>query len=232
MPSVMQQMLLTPFYPPVAISYVGAASAAFTATNPQSLTGVPIVAGFVFIIVNYLNTNTGSVLSSATIDGVAAKIHADTGSAPAHASGVFMGSSIISAFVPTGTTVTVTLTFVAGSSGWQVWLDTYSVVNLLSDTPIDTIATSVSVVQPYSGTIDVKQDGVLIVGSIMTANSTSYSISGAVQDYQIAMNGADQTGLGASLQVTADELNRAISITRGGGPSATFWAAVAAASFR
>lgn len=232
MPSVMQQMLLTPYYPPVACTFVGAASAAFTTTNPQSITGVPIVAGYVFINVNYLNTNSGSVLSSATIGGVPAKIHVDIDTGPAHATGVFMGSAIISAFVPTGTTATVTLTFVAGSSGWQVWLDTYSVTNLKSDNPIDTIAASAGSIQPYSGAIDVKNDGLLLVNAMMTSAAASYSISGASQDYQIPMNGADQTGLGASLLVTADQLNRPISISRVGGTGSTFAVTVAAASFR
>lgn len=232
MPSVMQQMLLTPYYPPVAISFVGAASAAFTGTNPQTITGVPIVAGYVFINIDYLTTSTSSGLSSATIGGVTAKIHADIASGPAHASGVFMGSSIISAFVPSGTTATVVLTFAAGSSGWQVWLDTYSVINLKSDNPVDTIVASASAIQPYSGAIDVKKDGMLMVNGMMTSSAAGYTISGASQDYQIPMNGSDQTGLGASLQVTGDQINRPISISRFGGTGSTFNISVTAASFR
>jgi hypothetical protein len=232
MPSVMQQMLLTPYYPPVQRTFVGAATAPFTASNPQVITGVPIVAGYVFVNVNYLNDNVASVLSSATIGGIPAKIHADIGTGPAHATGIFMGSSIISAFVPTGTTATVTLTFVAGASGWQIWLDTYSVIDLKSDTAIDTVTVSAGSVQPLNAAIDVKKDGLLIVNAMMTSGATSYSISGASQDYQIPMNGSDQTGLGASLLVTADQLNRTISISRVGGTGSTFAASLAAASFR
>lgn len=231
-----QQMLLVSGDAPATCVYIGTAASPFLAPDNQSITGVPIGPAasnkFVFIVVNWLATTSTSILSAAAIASMPAKIHANTGAAAAHAPGIFMGSAVISAPVSTGTTATVDLVFVAGSSGHQVWLDTCQVGSLLSDTPIGTIATSVNAVQPYAGNIDVKRNGILIVGAITASDAAFYVLSGATQDYQIPMNGADQTGIGGSLLVTADELGRSISINRFGGSGIAFNVAVVAASFR
>lgn len=230
-------MIVDPFkaraLAPVSRSYIGSTAAAFTATNPQSITGVPIgtaaIDRFVFEFVHWGNGSPGVALLSAAIGGVTAKVHGSAGPVAAVA-GTTIGCALISALVPAGTTATVDLTFGSGS-GQQVWLETYSVNGLVSDTPIDTIVASALSVQPYSGAIDVQKDGLLLFGASNYSDATSYTVSGATQDYQIAIN-SPRFAFGASLAVTANEINRAVGASRVGGVGSTFNAAVVAASFR
>lgn len=220
---------------PVAVSYVGlTAVGSMVGVDTVSVPSVPIGAAagdrMVFILVHWTSsTPTAAPLSSATIGGVTAKIHVNNGSVPG--SGNLLGAAIISALVPTGTTATVGLTFVAGATFHNPFLETYRVTGIVSDTAIDTISAGPVGVQPYSGAIDVQKDGLLLFGATTFSAATSYTMTGATQDYD-DIQGTSFHSVGGSLAVSADELNRAVSITRVGGAGSGFNAAVVAASFR
>jgi hypothetical protein len=233
MPSVMQQMLLTPSYPPVTVSYIGSTTVVPTG-DIQTIAGVSIGSSAgdrsVFIIVHWQTNPSLSALQSATIGGVAAKIHANAGS-PGNAN--FLGSAIISALVPAGTTATVVLTYVAGASAHQSYLETYRVTGIISDTPDDTISVGLNTVTSYSSTIVVKNDGLLLIGGTMYSGATSYAIGGANRDYDLDIGGGGtQRADGASLVPSVDETARPISVNRVGGSGTAFNGAVVAASFR
>lgn len=230
MSRVAQMALLGSAAPPAAaISYVGLTTLADTGAA-QSVAGVSVGAAAynrtVVMIVHWYNPTSVKALSSATIGGVAATIHAqNTG---VGGSAAKTGCAIISAFLPAGTTATVTLDFVAGAAYYHAYLETYRVVGLISAVAIDAISTAVSAVNTFNGTIDVLEDGVLLMGGTLFA-AVSYSFSGVTENYESTIF-TDQRITGASLATTADETNRAVSITRSGGTA--MYGPIVGASFR
>lgn len=233
--AVMQQMLLASGALPVSVSYIGhTAVVATTDTQSQSGVGVGPEASdrYVFIIVNWQAPSPVAALASASIGGVPARIHANVGNGTGASTPI--GSAIISALVPTGTSTTVVLTYVPGSLGHISFLETYHVTGLLSDTPIGTIAVAAVAVQPYSDIIDVKKDGLLLFGGMVYSAATNYIFSGTVIDYDISLVsiGSDQHDVGSSLVPTADQLGFPVSISRSGGGGTGFNGAIVGASFR
>lgn len=233
-------MIVDPYraraFAPVAVTYIGETKSG-TTTDTQSIPGVAIGPAtadrYVFICVQWISSPSPvAPLLTASIGGVAAKVHVNEGSV-ATGAGALLGAAIISALVPSGTTATVNLTFV--SAGFHsVYLETYCVTGLQLDTAIDTIDDTPLGVQPYNGVIDVKKDGLLLVCATTFSAAAGYTMSGVTQDYDNVQGapGSQVHSVGGSLAVSADELNRAVSISRFGGSGAAFNAAVVAASFR
>lgn len=227
MSSVGQQMMLAAGGSPATISYVGFTSIPFDSGGNCSVSGVPIGAVAssrrVFMFVHWLKATTpAATLNSATIGGVAATIHVQSlGSAGTTGLGV----AIISVPLPTGTTADVTLTF---SSGSTPWIGTYRATGLLSATAGDLISTNVLAVNPYTGTIDVSRQGILLFGTTIYGDASNYTITGATENYE-SLIGGNLKALGSLLNATTTEANHAVSISR---PSSNFDAAIIAAAFR
>ncbi|WP_027039117.1 hypothetical protein [Mesorhizobium ciceri] len=217
---------------PVTVSYVGS-TAVLSTTDTESMPGVPIgpAAGdrTVFHIVHWYSSAVAP-LASATIGGVTAKVHVSNGATAAGAA--FLGSAIVSALVPSGTTATVVLNFATGATFHNINLATYSVRGLVSDTAIDTISDNPNAVASYAGAVDVQQDGLMLFGAVCYSSNTGYTISGATQDYTIQI-GTGSPGFysaGSSLAASATQANRPVGITPVGGFA--FSGTVVSASFR
>lgn len=231
MSSVGQQMLLVSGNAPATITYIGLTTIAGT-TDSVSQPGVPIGTprGDRYVFISTLwASDVAAALASASIGGITAKIHVNNGTGVG--SGSVLGAAIISALVPTGTTATVVLNFVAGAAFHHPFLETYNVTGIISDIPIDTISADPLAVQPYADVIDVKKNGIMLLGASAYSAAAGYSMTGVTQDYDDIQGGSNQS-VGGSLAVSADEVNHAVSISRFGGSGSAFNAAVAAASFR
>lgn len=216
--------------PPAAtISYVGLTAIA-TLTATPVLTGVSIGAEAynrtVFMCVHWY-TSVAKTLTSATIGGVPATIQVQS----TVASSAPLQSAIISAFLPTGTTATVELTFAAGASYYKACLTTFNVTGLLSSTPSDTISTGAVAVSSYAGVIDVQRQGILILAGTLNAAVNSYNMSGVTEAYKNSI-ATNYWVVGGTLEATADETNRAVGITRVGGAATAFNGAIVGAAFR
>lgn len=228
MSRVAQQALLGATIAPATISYLGLLTPTLVSGTTYSSTGAAIGAAAadrrVFCIVDWTKSGSPSSLSSATIGGVAATIHAQN-----KVASVFgLSVAIISALVPTGTTATVSLTFSAAASPG---LGVYRVTGLQSATALDVISTGGSLGDPYSDTIDVAGQGILLFGGTIYSGATGFTVGGATEDFDI--NVASNTRMvGSSLAVTTTELGHTVSLTRSGGTAGSFGGAVVAASFR
>ncbi|MBZ9706078.1 hypothetical protein LB543_05005 [Mesorhizobium sp. ESP7-2] len=230
MANVAQQALLATTINPATVSYIGFTSISFNSGGNCSVSGVSIGAAAanrrVYMIVHWLKSSSpAATLNSATIGGVAADIHAQNKGA---VGSLGVGVAIISALVPTGTTANVTLTF---SSGTTPWIATYRAIGVVSSTPGGAISTYASAVNPYSGTINVSGQGILLLAGTLYSDASSYSVGGATEDYASTISGNIQS-VGASLNVATSELNHAVSITRVGGAGSVFTGPIVAAAFR
>ena len=233
MSRVAQQALLGGAAPPAAAkSYIGLTTIADTTATPVA-TGVAIGAEAfdrrVFILVHWINATAVKALASATIGGVAATIHAQ--SSATLAASTYAGTAIISAVLPTGTTATIALSFATGAAFYHPYLEVYRVTGVLSGVAGDTISATPSGVNPYSGTIDVANQGVLLFGATVYSDATGYTFAGATEDYESSI-GTKMRIIGSSLAITANETNRAVSITRTGGAGTGFNGCVVGAAFR
>lgn len=232
MASVSQQVLMAdaPLLP-ATITYIGTTNVGGIVTDSTTVAGVsigtPASNRMVYQLVHWFSTGAVAPLASATIGGVTAKVQVSNGSTSAGS--VFLGSAIISAFVPTGTTATVVLNFATGATGHTIILGTYSATGVLSDTPISTISDNPNTVLSYSGAINVKKDGILLLGAVFYSANTGYTVSGANQDYTVSL-ATNFYSVGSSLAVSATQAGRPVGVTAIGGLN--FSGTVAAASFR
>lgn len=167
--------------------------------------------------------NNPSILS-ATIGGANARINVQGVLSYASA---FYRTAIISAPLPAGTTADVALTL-SGSTGTNssCRVSTFKALRLLSNVEIDTDTDANTSGPVKSLACDVLKDGLLFVSGLW-GSSGNPSYSGVSSDYSITEGGYKHSG--GSLEVTADELARAINVTLSGG---TYPASAVAASFR
>lgn len=223
-------LLATGAPPPAAQSYIGLTSVAYNAAGNCAVSAVPIGAAandrHVFMIVHWLAGSPASALSAATIGGMAATIHVQTTGASASTAGA--GSAIISAPLAAGTTADVTLTF---SRGTQAYLGTHRVTGLLSATAKDTLSASpAGAANPYTGTLDAFRDGILLFGAMLGYNTPNYTITGATENYENSVD-TNEKVVGSSLNVTADETSRSMTIS-GNGSSQLITGPIVGAAFR
>lgn len=223
MSRVAQQALLGSTTIPATIAYLGLPVPAFVSGTTYSATGVSIGAAasdrMVFGLVVWTKASTPSSLTSATIGGVAATIHAQN----KVASVTGLSAAIISALVPTGTTATISLTFSAAASPG---VGVYRVTGLLSATALDVISLGGAISSPYNDTIDVAGQGILLFGGTIYGAGVGFTIGGATEDFDI--NVATSTRMfGSSIAVATTEFSHAVSLTPGGTAGA-----IVAASFR
>ncbi|WP_156941803.1 hypothetical protein [Mesorhizobium sp. LSJC255A00] len=238
MPSVLQQALLSSTSAvaliPVTYTYHGHTTSTWSGAGLlYNAAGVPIgpaLAGrVVFCAVHFLSSSGLGTLTSASIGGVPADIHCQfsTISGSTYNPNV----AIISATVPTGTTATVTTDFGGAGSTAFVYIASYSVYNLSSLTPIDTVAANASAAT-FSDTIDEKSGGFSIFAGTTYGANAAVTVVGMTEDYETALGAVNTRDFGSALVPTADELNRVISATRTGGSGTSSNFACAAASFR
>lgn len=200
---------------PASLSYIGLSSDN-TASSTPSYSGVSIGAADstrrVFAVVHWGVTNAARTLSSATIGGVAATIHAQTTTGPTSAQND-TGVAIFSALVPTGTTATVAMTFSGSVTRSQLAI--YSMLNPINTTPHATMTDNTMSSGVMSGTINIPTVGMLIAATTAAALSgMTNSWVGATENYDTAHpNAAGQCATGASGTGMTLESNRTVSST-------------------
>lgn len=157
-------------------------------------------------VIHWLEGGTHFTLSSATIGGVAATLHAQGG----HSGGVTgFGIAIISAAVPSGTSGVVDCTFSGAPSA--VFCGVYRLVGLVSGTPTDIDQDeAVGTTSDKNVTITVADAGIVIAGFSGSTNAnSSVSWTGVTEQYDddpsIHRSSGFASGLAAqNLLVTAD----------------------------
>ncbi|MER9654391.1 hypothetical protein NKJ26_12860 [Mesorhizobium sp. M0152] len=220
------------FRKPVAAPVDLAFQAITTHTNEaQTVTFTAVGIGaaaadrYVFILVPYYNGSTiQPVISSATIGGVAATIHASI----VVASTTRGGCALISALVPTGATATIVLNFSASGAGfYRPRIGVYRVAGLQSTSTVDLLTYSnIGSNIPRTFTVNVAKDGLVIFGCFVYGNSIARTMSVMTPDFSVSPVGSVQyLGSGAT---TAASGTQSCTIT--GGTTAQW--AVIMASFR
>lgn len=216
MSRVAQQALLGSTTPPATIAYLGLSTPTLVSGTTYSSTGLSTGAAaadrMVFCTVVWLKASSPSSLTSATIGGVAATIHAQNKVASVYG----LSAAIISALVSTGTTATVSLVFNGAASAG---LGVYRVTGLLSTTALDAISIGAATSSPYNDTIDVAGQGVLLFCGTLYGIAAAPAVGGATKDFD--SNPASSARMfSSSLAVATTEAGHAVSLTPGGTASA------------
>lgn len=164
------------------------------------------------LVVVALHTTEGlNAVSSATIGGISATVHAN----PASANGCNV--TFISASVPTGTTATIVVTMTGAVAGFNSVAETYSLTNLSSTTATGSVGSATaSSVSSRTGTLAVSAGGVVILAGCQYAVSSTTCVLTATDtvttdhsNFQIGGFSRDSTGsvenatANASYSVTA-----------------------------
>lgn len=111
----------------------------------------------VVVAIGVVDNSKSMAISSVTIGGVTATIHANGTDT---VSGSRSRAAIASAVVPSGTTADVVVNMTTNCTGMAI--DVYRIMNPTSTTPADTLATGGN---SPSGTIDVPAGGILIAAA-------------------------------------------------------------------
>ena len=219
--------------PAATVEYVATQTAANTSSTSFTFSGCNIgsaaVGRRVFAAIGFYS-GTNRTVTSVTIGGVAATIHAQIQGDIASSSAVH---TVVLASVPldAGTTADIVVTMSGSSSAQIKACATYKVTGLQSDTAIDTDTQDRSAnAGAWSGTIDVDEDGVLIAATFCLSSSTSttYDYTAGVDDDASTTISSNYKFAVGSLEVTADETGRTVTING----STQFRGARAMASFR
>lgn len=196
-----------------------------TVTFSSIAFGTPSSGRYIFMLVPYYHgTTTNRTISSATIGGVTATIHA----CPTSNNGTYGGIALISALVPTGTSGTVTLTFNSSGAGfYRPRIAVYAVTNLQSMTPFDLVTVvNSNTGAPRTFTCSQPKDGVVFFGTNVWGNSTTRTMSGITADFNVSPITSMQYIGGDALSASAGTASATVT-----GGSTGVWAAVMA-SFR
>ena len=209
---------------PAALSYEGTVSSVDIASaNVRSHTSVPVggpeTDRQVFVVAHWF-PNVSKALVSATIGGVAATIHVQSGATT-------LGVALISAPLPSGTTATVVLTLESGAASYSSSVAAFRVTGLVSAIAFDTDLDFAVGDTTKSVTVDLKGDGILLTGASLSSGAAAYGISVATELYE-----SMPLWVGGGDEITADEAARVITFSRSGGAGTTFNGALVAASFR
>jgi hypothetical protein len=221
-----------------AAALVIPASASFIAlTHDSTDTATPSYAGAsigvadatrrVVVVFHWGVTNAARTVTSATIAGVAATIHAQVTNGPTAAQ-QNTGVAIFSALVPSGTTGTIAITL--NGTVLRSSIAVYRQINELNASPHDTVTDNTVAGTVLSGTIDVPATGMLYAGSAnaATAGSTNTWV-GVTENYDAAhpeagglqVTGGHATGL--SLQAGSTVSDTATGTIPRGAMVAVSW---------
>lgn len=169
-----------------------------------------------FVVVSlvvHLTTSRGLV--SATIGGSAARINRYV----RHESGTnyWVIAAILSAPLDAGATATIALTFDGSvNSGNSIaYAATYKTTGLESNVEIDNDALTTNTSTASKNLqVDVQEGGLVFdcAAAEVTSPPVTYSYTGATKDFQTVV-GTGFSAVGGSLEVTADETARTITLT-------------------
>lgn len=148
-------------------------------------------------------------ISSATIGGVTAAIHAELNDANADDYAGF-----ISALVPTGTTATFAITM--SSTCLNMVIGSYRLINETVSTPHATATTNAGTAGAYSVSINVPANGALVAAAKAIGSGGTWSWSGATERYDTILETLDVHS-GASESGLSLETGRAVTATFSGG---------------
>ncbi|MDR7220365.1 hypothetical protein [Aminobacter aminovorans] len=207
---------------PAFVSYIGTASGSTGSNIPINIgSAFPGREVFIFLV----GTSAGATLTSATIGGVPAKIHVQR-------TGPWTSSTataaLISAPVPAGTSVNVVPTF--SISGLTMYLHSWAVGNLVSDTAIATASQAVNNLTTATMSIATVPDG-LVLGGAGTYSAAGTNFGNWTRDYLDQVGSTFIRRVGGHALTTATEA-RSITITDARGVSGSFQGPCLAASFR
>lgn len=117
-------------------------------------------------------------LSSATIAGISATVHAQT-------NGTNNGIAIISALVPTGTSGTIAFTL-SGAGSLRAYIGVYRAIGGVLLSPNDTLTDNTIASAAFSGTINIPSVGWVVAGSSWgTLAGTSHTWAGVTEQYDV-----------------------------------------------
>ncbi len=203
--------------PTFAVSYIGYtedAASRTTYTFAGASLGDAHSARTVFVLVHWSCSDPVVLLSSATIAGVSATIHAQTRVDDDVDEGI--GSAIISASVPSGTTGTIAFTLSGGG-----FLGAIGVIRVANLTEVVATATAIhdgaSPVNP-STTIDVSASGALLACVTTSSDDGGIAWTGVTEQYEDTdAGGSDQQSSrysGALSTGMSLQANRPVSTTQ------------------
>lgn len=165
-----------------------------TATQTGVSFGSAGASRLVVIEVSWIGTVSSSVLSSATIGGIAVPtIIAGTRIGP-NTSGNYQYIAFIAAVVPTGTSGTVVTNFTGGGS-IAVYYFAYQTLNIISSSAYAT-GQNTSTGAPVSTTCNVQKDGVVFAACI-TLSTGTISWTGVTKAYEATLASGRSSGGGA-----------------------------------
>lgn len=162
------------------------------------------------------STGAGRTVSSATINGVSATVHAATSTS---GQGNEEGTNIISAPVPTGTSVNVSITM----SGECFDLDfgVYRATNLKDSTPFDTAENNNTTGATMS--LDIPSEGIAIGNGNTDNPGTATTWTGLTEDYDQAGAGSEYRLTGASASRMSSEAGRSVRSSASRSSSCLSW---------
>jgi hypothetical protein len=227
MSAVTQQMLLASGSAPATISYLGAYTPSIGTVVTQ--TGVNFGAAasqrLIIVAVHY-NAASGGLITSATIGGV---------SVPTIIPGLQLGSSspflnvsLIAAYVPTGTSGTISIAF-NGSS--LAYLFVYQAQNIQNASPVDSSAV-ISSTSPTSTTCNLKANGIVLAIATTLVVSSPFTFSGVTEDYETSTPSGSGTRGGGSALTPSAVTGATIQMSDPGGPAGGPFRTMLVASFR
>lgn len=192
---------------PASLTFIGFTEDATDLTTysfASAAIGVADATRRVVVVVHWGESASTRSLSSATIGGVAATIHAQT-------SGVTRGVAIISALVPTGTTATIALTFSGAMQ--RAAIGVYRAINETSASPTATATDTTFTGAVLDVNVNVPVNGWVVAGT--TDNGVAgrtHAWVGVTKQYDttsgeaagIIYSGGHDTGLAAATPRTVN----------------------------
>lgn len=183
---------------------------------------------YVFLEITYASSGgTERSLSSATIGGVAAKIHVDQSVDSSDA----LSAAIISALVPSGSTANIAISL--SGSGGSVDIGIYRVTSLGSDTAFDTaVSTNATGGGLLSTTLDIPAGGFALACANFEINSAMTTWSGVDEMYdEDNTDGSPEIVTGGFASALGAETGRTISATSSSNGGTNNDCVMVAASF-
>lgn len=199
-----------PVVPPVVV-YVGVTHNTANSSSysfASAAIGTAAADRVVFILVTWASGNTTPVtISSATIGGVAATVHAQVTAVASDA----IGSAILSAAVPTGTTATIAITL--SGSGGSIDVGVLAVTGLSSQTP-HASATATTSAGACSNSVNVPEGGFVLACANFNDDLSGVTWVGATERYdETNTDGSAERVTGASVASLTAQTGRTVSAT-------------------
>ena len=204
-------MVAGPVVIPPVVSYIGVTHNT-TNTSSYSLASVAIGTAaadrIVFVLVTWASGNATPVtISSATIGGISATVHAQVTTVATDA----IGSAILSAAVPTGTTATIAITL--SGSGGSIDVGVLAVTGLSSQTP-HASATATTSAGACSNSVNVPEGGFVLACANFNDELSGVTWVGSTERYdETNTDGVAERVTGASEASLAVQTGRTVSAT-------------------